>query len=145
MMHGMNWKRRTKDKGQGSIADPAPAHRTEQIAEIMGTPGTSHPWSGQSFRDMLARTPSRPRDGANRLAKRRPDHILVAMTFRVVLEHDAETGDYSAVCPELPGCASAGETEEDARANIREAIELYLAPGDIELPENGKLVEVTVG
>ena len=53
--------------------------------------------------------------------------------------------DYSAVCPELPGCASAGETEEEARANIREAIELYLAPGDIELPENAKLVEVTVG
>ena len=48
----------------------------------------------------------------------------VAMTFRVVLEHDPVTGDYSAVCPELPGCASAGETEEEALANIREAIEL---------------------
>ena len=67
------------------------------------------------------------------------------MTFRVVLEHDPETGDYSAVCPELPGCASAGATEEEARANIREAIQLYLAPGDIELPENARLVEVTVG
>ena len=33
----------------------------------------------------------------------------------------------------------------EARRNIREAIELYLAPGDIELPENAKLVEVTVG
>jgi predicted RNase H-like HicB family nuclease len=49
------------------------------------------------------------------------------------------------VCPELPGCASAGETEEEARANIREAIGLYLSPGDLELPENAKLVEVTVG
>jgi len=48
--------------------------------------------------------------------------------------HDPESGDYPAVCPELPGCASAGETEEEARANIREAIELYVAPGDIELP-----------
>jgi predicted RNase H-like HicB family nuclease len=67
------------------------------------------------------------------------------MTFRVVLEHDPETDDYSAVCPELPGCASAGESEEEARANIREAIELYLTPGDLELPENAKLVEVTVG
>jgi predicted RNase H-like HicB family nuclease len=67
------------------------------------------------------------------------------MTFRVVLEHDPETGDYSAVCPELPGCASAGATEEEARANITEAIELYLAPGDIELPENARLVEVTIG
>jgi predicted RNase H-like HicB family nuclease len=67
------------------------------------------------------------------------------MTFRVVLEFDPEAGSYSAVCPELPGCASAGDTEEQARANIREAIELYLAPVEIDLPENAKLVEVTVG
>ena len=67
------------------------------------------------------------------------------MTFRVVLEFDPEAKSYSAVCPELPGCASAGDTEEEARANIREAIELYLAPADIDLPDNAKLVEVTVG
>ena len=73
-----------------------------------------------------------------------PRQYTVIMTFRVVLEYDPETGDYSAVCPELPGCASAGDNEEQARANIREAIELYLAPGDIKLPENAKLVEVTV-
>ena len=72
-------------------------------------------------------------------------HYTVDMTFRVVLERDPETGDYSAVCPELPGCASAGETEAEARANIREAIELYLMPGDIDLPEDAKLFEVTVG
>jgi predicted RNase H-like HicB family nuclease len=61
------------------------------------------------------------------------------MTFKVVLECDPETRDFSAVCPELPGCASAGETEAEARANIREAIELYLAPGELELPEYAKL------
>jgi predicted RNase H-like HicB family nuclease len=66
------------------------------------------------------------------------------MRFRVVLERDPETGDYSVTC-ELPGCASAGETEEEARANSREAIELYLAPGDLDLPENAKLVEGTDG
>jgi predicted RNase H-like HicB family nuclease len=49
------------------------------------------------------------------------------LTFRVVLEFDPEAGSYSAVCPELPGCASVGDTEEQARVNIREAIELYLA------------------
>ena len=57
------------------------------------------------------------------------------MTLGVVLEQDPETGDYSAVCPELPGCTSAGETEDEARANIREAIELCLAPNGIVPPE----------
>ncbi len=44
------------------------------------------------------------------------------MKWRVVLEADAETGDWSVWCPELPGCVSAGETEEEALENIREAI-----------------------
>ena len=67
------------------------------------------------------------------------------MVFRVIIERDPETGDFSAVCPELPGCASAGLTEEEARTNITEAIELYLSPGDIPLSGDAKLVEVTVG
>lgn len=67
------------------------------------------------------------------------------MKFRIVLEFDRGSGSYSAVCPELPGCASAGDTEEEARANIEEAIRLYLDPVDIELPEDAKLLEVTIG
>ena len=47
--------------------------------------------------------------------------------------------------PNSPVARQSGETEEEARANIREALELYLAPGDLELPGNAKLVEVTVG
>ncbi|MBI4873241.1 MAG: type II toxin-antitoxin system HicB family antitoxin [Acidobacteria bacterium] len=50
------------------------------------------------------------------------------MKFRVVLEYDPEAESYSAVCPELPGCASAGQTEEEARCGIEEAIRLYLSP-----------------
>jgi len=68
-----------------------------------------------------------------------------AMKFRIVLEYDADAQAFSAVCPELPGCASAGDTEEEAKQNIREAIELYLAPSDVELSRNAKLDEVTVG
>jgi predicted RNase H-like HicB family nuclease len=67
------------------------------------------------------------------------------MTFRVVIEYDAEAQAFSAVCPELPGCASAGETEDEARANIKEAIALYFEPSELELPRNAKLDEVTVG
>ena len=68
-----------------------------------------------------------------------------SVKFRVVLEYDAVAQSYSAVCPELPGCASAGETETDARSGIEEAIRLYLEPSDLDLPENAKLVEVLVG
>lgn len=39
----------------------------------------------------------------------------------VVLEAESE-GGYSAWVPELPGCASQGETREEALTNIREAI-----------------------
>ena len=67
------------------------------------------------------------------------------MKFRVVLEFDPEAGAFSAVCPELPGCASAGVTKEEALRNIREAIALYLAPTDLPLPSNANLEEVTVG
>lgn len=42
----------------------------------------------------------------------------------VVIEKD-EHGFY-AWCPELKGCQSQGDTLEEAVANIREAIELYL-------------------
>ena len=42
----------------------------------------------------------------------------------VVIEKD-ERG-YYAWCPELKGCQSQGDTVEEAMANIREAVELYL-------------------
>ena len=65
------------------------------------------------------------------------------LKVRVVLEYDAEAGSYAAYCPELPGCASAGDTEEEAFRNIREAIELYLEPaGDVG--KGAKVVEVVV-
>ena len=67
------------------------------------------------------------------------------MNFRIVLEYDADAQAFSAVCPELPGCASAGDTEEEAKQNIKEAIELYLAPSDLELSHNATVDEVTVG
>jgi predicted RNase H-like HicB family nuclease len=56
--------------------------------------------------------------------------------WRVILEEDLETGDWAIYCPELPGCTSCGETEEEALNNIKEAIELYLQPDMIELSPN---------
>jgi predicted RNase H-like HicB family nuclease len=48
----------------------------------------------------------------------------------VVIEKDAN--GFYAWCPELKGCQSQGETLEDALANIREAIELYLETLTVE-------------
>lgn len=64
------------------------------------------------------------------------------MKWRVILEQDTETGDWAAWVAELPGCASAGTTQEEALANIKEAIELYLRPDPIALPPNAVVREV---
>lgn len=49
------------------------------------------------------------------------------MRLKVVLE-PSEEGGYTVYVPSLPGCISEGETKQEAMANIREAIELYLEP-----------------
>ena len=64
--------------------------------------------------------------------------------WRVILEKDPETGDFAVWCPELPGCTSCGETEEQALQNIKEAIELYLQPDDINLSSNAMIREIII-
>jgi predicted RNase H-like HicB family nuclease len=49
------------------------------------------------------------------------------MKLKVVLE-PSEEGGFTAYVPSLPGCISEGETKEEALANIKEAIELYIDP-----------------
>lgn len=51
------------------------------------------------------------------------------MKLKIVLE-PSEEGGFTAVVPALPGCISEGESREEALANIREAIDLYLEPVD---------------
>ena len=68
----------------------------------------------------------------------------VFMKLRLIVEKDSETGRYSSVFPELPGCASAGDTEDEAIANAKEALALWFEPTDIPLEDSAKLVEVTV-
>lgn len=45
--------------------------------------------------------------------------------FTVVIDRD-EDGRYLAVCPSLPGCYTEGETEQEARALIEDAIRLHV-------------------
>lgn len=45
--------------------------------------------------------------------------------YQVVFQEEIE-GGFSVWVPDLPGCASQGETLEEALENIKEAMELYL-------------------
>ncbi len=65
------------------------------------------------------------------------------MTYKVIL-HYAEEG-ISVSVPALPGCWSEGDTEEEALANIRDAIREYLAALEDRLEgEQVREVEVSV-
>jgi len=66
---------------------------------------------------------------------------LKSYVFRVVIEDDVTEGGekaYHAFCPVLKGCHTWGRTYEEALANIREAIELYVD----DLRESGEPVPV---
>ena len=64
------------------------------------------------------------------------------MKFRAVLEYDRVTKSYAVYCPELPGCASAGDTKKEALKNIKEAIALYLEPSSKSLKSTANVFEV---
>ncbi|WP_375512595.1 type II toxin-antitoxin system HicB family antitoxin [uncultured Nostoc sp.] len=66
------------------------------------------------------------------------------MKWRVILKSDLETGDWAVWCPELPGCTSTGETEEEVLENIKQAIQLYLQPESIELAPGAIIQEIIV-
>lgn len=60
---------------------------------------------------------------------------------KTVLEYNAifqkeDEGGYSVWIPSLPGCASQGETFEEALDNIKEAISLYLVDDKEALEES---------
>lgn len=46
------------------------------------------------------------------------------MIYKVLLRKSEE--GYSVGCPDLPGCWSQGDTEDEALENIREAVREYL-------------------
>ena len=48
------------------------------------------------------------------------------MKIRAIV-HNAEEGGFWAEVPTIPGCATQGETMEELRSNLREAIEGCLA------------------
>jgi predicted RNase H-like HicB family nuclease len=66
------------------------------------------------------------------------------MRLRLVIEHDSKTKRWAAFFPELPGCASAGDTEDEAIRNAKEALELWFEPAPVDLPAGAKVLEVAL-
>ena len=48
------------------------------------------------------------------------------MTREYLVVYEIGAKNWSAFAPDLPGCGSLGNALEDTRANMREAMELYL-------------------
>jgi predicted RNase H-like HicB family nuclease len=66
------------------------------------------------------------------------------MKLPVILERD-ESGMVVAECPSIPGCVSQGRTEQEAIANIREAMVACLeVRAEQGLPLTVRTVEVDV-
>jgi predicted RNase H-like HicB family nuclease len=66
------------------------------------------------------------------------------MQVRVILE-PSDDGGFTVHVPSLPGCISEGDTREEALANIREALQLYLEPVDDDMTiAEGEVVEIAV-
>ena len=65
------------------------------------------------------------------------------MKYKVSLKETQE--GYSVSCPGLPGCWSQGATEEEALANIAEAIKDYLAvAAELATEEKAQVREIEV-
>ena len=48
-------------------------------------------------------------------------------SFEIVIEKEAKDEGYYAYSPTLPGCFSNGKTIEEAKKNIREAVQQHVA------------------
>jgi predicted RNase H-like HicB family nuclease len=61
-----------------------------------------------------------------------------------VVEHDPQTKCWAAFSPELPGCASAGDSEKEAVRNAKEALALWFEPSQVKLSAGAKVFEVAL-
>jgi predicted RNase H-like HicB family nuclease len=67
------------------------------------------------------------------------------MTIKAVI-HKAEEGGFWAEVPALPGCVTQGETMEELRTNLEDAIKLWLEAGEPEIAgiEGDEIVELAI-
>jgi len=67
--------------------------------------------------------------------------MIPERAFTARLTRDPDSGYYAARCVELPEAISQGKTEEEALANIKEAVELVLEEYGAEAKNTGRSTE----
>ena len=58
---------------------------------------------------------------------------MMKLSVRIITD---DSGGYRAICPTLPGCMSKGNTRQEARDKLDEAIRGYFAAINNFVPEN---------
>jgi antitoxin HicB len=72
-------------------------------------------------------------------------------SFEIIIEKEKDDEGYFAYSPSLPGCFSNGKTIEEAKRNIREALQehiLSLREHSLPIPQSEQIVhveEVSIG
>jgi len=62
--------------------------------------------------------------------------------FLIVIEKTSH--NYSAYCPDLPGCIATGKTQEETAKNMHEAVQMHIQgmlEDNLPIPENVALAE----
>jgi predicted RNase H-like HicB family nuclease len=64
--------------------------------------------------------------------------------YRFLIVIDKAKANYSAYCPDLPGCVATGKTRAEVAQNMHEAVELHirgLREDQLPIPKNVALAE----
>jgi len=83
-----------------------------------------------SSADIMCNNDGRGPKGQTAMNVREQTHDLVksgALRIAFVVQKDELDGGYIAECTDLPGCMSQGETEEEAAANLANAVADYIS------------------
>jgi predicted RNase H-like HicB family nuclease len=64
--------------------------------------------------------------------------------YRYLIVIEKANHNYSAYCPDLPGCVATGKTQDEAARNMHAAVELHiqgLREDNLPIPKNVTLAE----
>ena len=64
--------------------------------------------------------------------------------YRFLIVIEKANDNYSAYCPDLPGCVATGKTREETERNMHEAVQMHIQgmiEDDTPIPENATFAE----